>query len=210
MLKRWFPVVSAAAVALLLTSAGSGRAQFLGAFGSGAMSPWSGTGNWFYAPNGMGFNYYRPGIYGGGYGGGMMGTGYGMMGMGGGMYPAYGGGYGMPSSVALMPMSYVAFYPPVYTTRAPVAAPPWPLLPAAQPATVTVIAPADAVVLFDGQQTSQTGAHRVFTTPALVKGQSYHYMVEARFMQNGKSVLQTRRVQVYSGGETTVTFPVAK
>ncbi len=67
MLKRWFPVV--AAVALLLTSAGAGRAQFAGIFGSGgAMSPWSGTGGWVYAPNGMGFNYYTPRMYGAGYG----------------------------------------------------------------------------------------------------------------------------------------------
>ncbi len=119
-------------------------------------------------------------------------------------------GYGVPSSLALSPMSYVAFYPPVYTSRAPVVAPAGPLLPAGQPATVTVLVPSDAVVLFDGQQTSQTGTQRLFSTPNLTKGESYHYMVEARFPQNGKPVAQVQRVQVYAGGAASVIFPVTK
>ncbi len=93
----------------------------------------------------------RPRIYGGfgGYGGG-----YGM-GMGMGMMPGYGyggygmgmapfSGYGMPSSVAMSPMSYIAFSPPVYTSRAPVVAPLGGLLPSDQPATVEVTTPADS------------------------------------------------------------------
>ncbi|HWG42882.1 MAG TPA: TIGR03000 domain-containing protein [Gemmataceae bacterium] len=212
MLKRWFPVVSVGALALLLTSAGTSRAQFSGGiFGGGAMSPWSGTGMWSYAPNGMGFNYYRPGMYGAGYGG----YGYGgmgmSMGMGMGMRPgAFSGGYGVPSSIAMSPMTYIAYSPPVYTSRAPVVAPATGLLPSDQPATIEVVAPTDAVILFDGHKTSQTGAHRLFTTPDLVKGNSYHYMVEATFTQNGKSVTQAQRVQVYAGARVGVVFPASK
>jgi uncharacterized protein (TIGR03000 family) len=181
MLKRCFPVVGSAALALILMSAGTGRAQLIRAM---PPSPLSGLNLLPYAPYGMGYGSYSPGLY--------------------------GAGYGMPSSIALAPITYVAFYPPVYTTRAPVVAPPWPLLPTDQVASVTVIAPPDAVVTFDGQQTSQIGTHRFFTTPPLEKGQSYHYMVEVSFTQDGKSVHQTQRVQVHSGGEAVVVFPVAR
>jgi len=220
MFKRWFPLVSAGALALLMTSPSTSRAQFFGGgiFGPrGAMSPWSGTGVWGYSPNGMGFNYFSPGMY--GYGGGY-GMGYGM-----GMGPGYGyggyGGYGMavpgyssvsggPSSTAMRPLGYIAYSPPLYTSRAPVVAPLGGLLASDQPATIEVAVPADAVVLFDGHKTSQTGSHRVFTTPDLVKGDSYHYMVEATFQQNGKPVTQAKRVQVFAGAHVNVVFPGAK
>ena len=82
MLKRWFPVVNAGALVLLLASASTSHAQ-LGSFLGRGISPWSGTGGFMYAPNGMGFNYYRPGMYSGyggygGYGMGMMGMGWGL------------------------------------------------------------------------------------------------------------------------------------
>jgi uncharacterized protein (TIGR03000 family) len=201
MLKRYFPVVSAAALVLVLASAGSSRAQFFGFGGGwggwGGMSPWSGTGNWYYWPGGIGINY-MPGIY---YGGGYYGN-----------YPngVINSMYGMPTSVGVSPMTYVAFYPPVYTTRAPVVAPAEGLLPANMPATVEVIAPPGAVLRFDGKPTSQIGTYRTFSTPPLVKGQSYHYDVEAEFTQDGKRVTQKQRVGVYAGGSVTIAFPTGK
>jgi uncharacterized protein (TIGR03000 family) len=216
MMKRGYSV--AIAGALVLATAGTSHAQFFGGFGSfggfggwGAMSPWSGTGGWAYSPNGMGFNYYSPYAYSYSpyaYSSSRMGFGYPGMGMG--AFPYMNSGYGIPSSVAFSPMSYVAFYPPVYTTRAPVVAPASGLQPASQPATIEVIVPADAVVVFDGQQTTQTGTHRVYTTPDLIKGESYHYTVTATFTQNGKPVTQSQKVRVYAGGSTSVVFLVAK
>jgi uncharacterized protein (TIGR03000 family) len=197
MSKRWFPLVSVGAFVLVLASAGSSRAQFFGFGGWGAMSPWSGTGNWYYWPGGIGINY-MPGIY--DHAAYYLGPSTGFM----------SSMYGVPSSVAYSPMTYVAFYPPVYTTRAPVVAPAEGLLPADLPATVEVIVPAGTTLRFNGQPTSQNGTHRVFTTPPLVKGQSYHYDVEATFPQDGKPVAQRQRVAVYAGGRVTVAFSTAK
>ncbi len=107
-------------------------------------------------------------------------------------------------------MNYVAFYPPLYSTRAPVAAPVAGLLPAGQPATVAVIVPADAVVRFDGHKTRQTGSHRLFTTPDLENGKSYHYAVQATFLRDGKPFTQSQRVEVRTGGLTSAVFPIAR
>jgi uncharacterized protein (TIGR03000 family) len=79
-----------------------------------------------------------------------------------------------------------------------------------QEATVEVAAPADAVILFDGHKTSQTGNHRIFTTPPLPAGQTYSYLVEATFQQDGKPVTQRQPVQVSAGGQTALVFPLAK
>ncbi|HTU22257.1 MAG TPA: TIGR03000 domain-containing protein [Gemmataceae bacterium] len=207
MMKRCFPVLGTAALVMVLASAGTSRAQMGGFWGGwGTASPWSGTGGWTYWPGGIGINYqpaiYSGGLYYGGLGGGL---GYGSMGM----YPGYPYGF-MASSVAVAPMNIVAYYPPVFTTRAPVVAPAAGLLPASQPATVEVKAPVDAVVMFDGHPTRQTGSFRLFTTPPLVKGKSYHYTVEAAFTQEGKNVTQKQRVAVYAGGRATAVFPVPK
>jgi uncharacterized protein (TIGR03000 family) len=206
MVKRCFPVVGVAALVLLLTNAGTSRAQMGGFWGGwGAMSPFSNSMT-MYWPGGIGINY-MPGIYNGG---GYYGSGYGMgMGTGLGTYPGYPYGF-TPSSLAISPMTYVAYSPPVFTTRAPVVAPAAGLLPADQPATVEVLVPDDAVITFDGRRTTQTGAYRLFTTPPLVKGKSYHYTVEATFLHGGKKVTQQQRVAVYAGGKTTAAFPMTK
>jgi uncharacterized protein (TIGR03000 family) len=212
MLKRWFPVAGAGALALVLMNAGTCRAQLGGFWGGwGTLSPWSGTGGWTYWPGGIGANYV-PGIYNrGGYGyGGIGSPGLGMWMNGGYPYGVAPSLYNVPTSVAVSPMNYVAFYPPVYTTRAPVVAPVTGLVPLDQEATVEVTVPADAVVLFDGHQTSQTGTNRLFATPPLAKGKSFYYLVEATFQQNGKSVTKSQRVQVYSGGRIPVVFPTTK
>jgi uncharacterized protein (TIGR03000 family) len=117
--------------------------------------------------------------------------------------------FGTPSSLAVTPVSYVAYYPPLYSGSAPAVAPASALLPADQPATVEVTAPADAEILFDGQRTSQTGTQRTFTTPPLEKGPSYHYDVTARW-RGGPADGQTQRVQVYAGAHVSVVFPRPK
>jgi uncharacterized protein (TIGR03000 family) len=233
MLKRWFPVSGALALALLLTSAGTSRAQFfffpfMGPVG--AMSPWSGTGGWGMYPGTFGINNY-PRWYGANYANS---TAPSMMwnqpsyGYGTNMGAAYGGGlrsyygnlmttpfnyaaspglYGYPSSNAVTPVSYVAYSPPLYTYRGPAVAPAAAVLPPSdQPATVEITAPADAEIWVDGQRTSQSGTYRVFTTPELEKGKSYHYEVRARWTDGGRVVDRTRKVPVYAGGRSNVDF----
>ena len=178
MVKRRFPLVSAGALALVLMSAATSRAQMIG---------------WTSWPGGVGVYTGSP-------------------------YDLVPSAYFIPSSIAVDPMEYVAFYPPHYSTRAPVAAPvPSPLLaPVAvlpssdQEATVEVTAPADAIILFDSHKTSQTGNFRVFATPPLPAGRNYSYLVEATFQQDGKPVTQRQRVQVHAGGQISVLFPLAK
>jgi uncharacterized protein (TIGR03000 family) len=206
MLKRCFPVVALAALGLVLTNPGTSRAQMGGFWGGwGTASPWTGTGNFTYWPGGIGANY-MPGIYYGGYGYGAFG-GYGGMSLG--TYPGYPFGF-TATSLAIAPQTYVAYYPPLFTTRAPVVAPVAGVVSPDLPATIEVIAPADAVITFDGHTTSQTGPHRLFTTPPLAKGESYHYTIAAAFLQDGKKLAQNQRVSVYAGGTTTAVFPVAK
>jgi uncharacterized protein (TIGR03000 family) len=193
MSKRWFPLVSAAALALMLVSAGTSRAQMIG---WGVVTPWGGVGGWGYGYGGGGVRVYVGPVYD--------------------LVPSM---YFTPTSIAYDPMDYVAFYPPLYSTRAPVAAPvPEPtvapavaVLPSTdQEAIVEVTAPADAVILFDGHKTTQTGTHRVFATPPLPTGQNYSYLVEATFQQDGKPVTQRQRVQVHAGGQAGIVFPLAK
>jgi uncharacterized protein (TIGR03000 family) len=198
-----------------------------------------GLGGFGYGGYGMGYpglyggGYRMPGL---GYGMGTYSPGYGMTyGYGGattspysyvgygttyGPYrfaysPGYAGvnyaGYGtsVPSSWAMAPNSYVAFYPPSFPRSAPAAAPAMPASynsDADTRAVVQVEVPADATLWFDGVQTKQTGALRTFSTPNLESGRSYHYDVKARWEQNGKPVERTRRVDVYAGARVTVDF----
>ncbi|HBI42924.1 MAG TPA: hypothetical protein DDY78_08715, partial [Planctomycetales bacterium] len=51
---------------------------------------------------------------------------------------------------------------------------------------------ADAQVFFDGDKTSQTGAERAFVSPPLEAGRSFHYTIEARWMEDGHQMKKTR------------------
>jgi len=76
----------------------------------------------------------------------------------------------------------------------------------AAPAHITILVPADAEVFFDGEPTAQRGAERVFVTPPLPAGKTSHYDVLARWNDGGKTVEQTRRVEVSGGGAVRVDF----
>jgi uncharacterized protein (TIGR03000 family) len=77
----------------------------------------------------------------------------------------------------------------------------------AGPVRVHVVVPPDAVVWFDGAQTEQTGPSRDFQSPPLAGGQTYHYVVRARWNSNGQAVEQIQMVSVKPGQQTRVTFP---
>ena len=82
--------------------------------------------------------------------------------------------------------------------------------PAAQAAKaeITVVVPADAELFFDGDPTTQSGAERLFVTPALKPGVTFHYNLVARWKSDGKVVEQKRTVEVVSGGRARVNFLV--
>jgi uncharacterized protein (TIGR03000 family) len=102
------------------------------------------------------------------------------------------------TAAALSAGSYQAFYPPATATT-----------PANTHARVTVKAPADARVWFDGEPTTSTGPVRQFYSPPLTPGRRYSYEVRARWTENGREVTQTRQVDVTPGTSVEVNFPVA-
>jgi uncharacterized protein (TIGR03000 family) len=74
------------------------------------------------------------------------------------------------------------------------------------PATVEVRVPADAKVWFDGSPTTMTGDNRIFTSPPLEPGKTFHYEVKAQWMKDGKPVEKTHSIQVGAGKRSLVDF----
>jgi uncharacterized protein (TIGR03000 family) len=77
---------------------------------------------------------------------------------------------------------------------------------AANIALIRLRVPANAEVTFDGDKTSQTGALRSFMTPELERGNEYSYEIRARWMNDGKPVEQTRKVNFRPGDRFTLDF----
>ncbi len=181
MFKRWVPVASAVALALVLTGAGCAeapRASYISpAYTNNYGYIYPSTFNMWMYPSNAAYGIDRRPYFGS-------------------LAPA---AYGVPSSVATMPVTYIAYYPPVFTDRALVAAPAVGLTQADESATVEVTLPAGAELWFDGQRTVQTGTVRSFTTPVLEKGNSYHYEVKASWIKNGQRIEETRSVPVSAG-----------
>lgn len=73
-------------------------------------------------------------------------------------------------------------------------------------ADLVVNLPADAVLFANGIRMSQTSATRRFVTPELQPGQSFHYVLEAEVTRDGKTIRQTRNVEVAAGGRFSVDF----
>jgi len=74
------------------------------------------------------------------------------------------------------------------------------------PATIIVSVPADAKLTIDETATASTSTQRVFVTPALVPGKAYHYNMKVEYVQDGKPVVATKKVDVTAGNETKVSF----
>jgi uncharacterized protein (TIGR03000 family) len=154
--------------------------------------------------------------YGGGYG--CCGGGY----YGGGYRTYYGGGgyYGpsyayMPGST--MPGSYYSngFYgstnyygPSVYTqNQAPEIRQSYYMNPSQNFASVRVLLPnPEAEVWFDDAPTQQRGFERFYHSPPLDPSSNYRYTIKARWMENGQTVNQERRVDVRPGQAAFVDF----
>jgi uncharacterized protein (TIGR03000 family) len=78
--------------------------------------------------------------------------------------------------------------------------------PDSKSAEITVVVPADAELFFDGDPTTQTGSERLFVTPLLKPGTTFHYNLAARWKADGKTVEQKRTVEVTSGGRVRLDF----
>jgi uncharacterized protein (TIGR03000 family) len=226
MIKRWFPAVAPAALALVLLNAGTSSAAIF--FWGGGFYPRYGYGypGLGYGYPGFGYAAYPRYSY------GYPGLGYGYAPYYGttaygynyvaptttysGYYSptlwAYSPNYGRPpgsSSAAsgVAPAGYVSYYPPAYATGPAAATAPdtnellaW----------VEVTVPAGAELWFDGQRTTKTGERRVFRTPPLEKGHNYYYDVKARWTEGGKPVEKTRQVSVHAGERVAVDFLAPK
>jgi uncharacterized protein (TIGR03000 family) len=188
-----------------------------------------GLGRGYYGGYGRGYGYGLGGYglgsgllgFGLGYGLGSYGLGYGLggYGLGGYGYGGYGGygsygGYSYPSyygstyTNAPSYVGYSSYYPPVDTTDyvAPAAYNVEPATPDNE-AHITLNVPANAEVWFDGDKTSQTGPTREFVSPPLTPGQTYTYVVRARWTENGRPVDQTRELHVRANQQTIENFP---
>lgn len=118
--------------------------------------------------------------------------------------PTYTGGtLYSPSSYATMPQNYVSFYPPNFPQGSPTVG----STTSNDQALIEVRCPPDAEILFDGEETRQRGTdRRLFTSPPLEPGKRYHYDVEARWNQDGRTVKKTHTVPVRAGQPVTVDF----
>ena len=189
---------------------GGGGAGHAGGYGGGH----GGYGG--YGHGGYGYGHYGYGHgYGYGYGGfypGIYGYGYG------GFYPGYSGYYGgLYPDYAVAPSLYLS------TPLAPLAGlavPAGNLAPGPYPqplaqtqlqtpdnkAHVHVLLPANAVLWFEGQATSQTGAERDFISPELALDKTYTYEIKARWMQGGQAVERTLHVKVQRNKTSVADF----
>ena len=126
--------------------------------------------------------------------------------------PAYTGYYNYAPPVAV---------PVIPTEAPPVAVAPNPL-PAAtrlmyynpsnsanEPATIIVHVPENATLLVNGKQTRSTSSTRLFYSPPLESGKSYHYDFEARIDRDDQTVKARKRVEVGAGDrrEISITMP---
>jgi uncharacterized protein (TIGR03000 family) len=218
---RRFLFLATAALGVVLLQTRTSSAQFAWGLPAGMMSPFQG-GMWYW-PGGVPATFQqRTWPYGlfpaGAAGGAVMSGGMGYYGLGGyglGGYPMGGAyTYGLPAArgaglAAAMQSHEAGYWPPSpYDVHGQPINLPTDLVYEATslPASIRVNAPADAVLLFDGQATSQTGPTRVFTTPPLEKGKNYHYDLIARFSKGGSPTEVKKRVDVYSGANVQVSF----
>src|SRR5262249_8096817 len=72
------------------------------------------------------------------------------------------------------------------------------------PATIIVTLPTDAALTVDDTPTRSTTGRRVFLSPPLEPGKTFHYTLKAQAMRDGKPVTTTQRIEVRAGDTTRV------
>jgi uncharacterized protein (TIGR03000 family) len=116
--------------------------------------------------------------------------------------------YGSSSTFGSTPSTYM---PPVtnYGYRAPILPPPVTMAPprdATQVHAEVRLPTSNAELWVEGQKTTSTGTWRRFSSPPLVPGERYVYEFRARWFDNGREVLQSRKVPVQAGEQIIVDF----
>jgi len=181
-------VILTLVTAAMVAAAGDAYAQRRGGGYRGGRGGYNGGSSWSVGVGGGGISVgVGNGYYGNGYGGGYYGR----------------GGYYRPYYSDSYYYSTPSYYsdtvvePAVEVRQSGYTDP--------NTATVTVIVPnPDAQVWFDDAQTSQRGMERIFQTPGLQ--QTGAYTIRARWVDNGRTVDQQRRVQVQPGRSAVVDF----
>ncbi|HLW66395.1 MAG TPA: TIGR03000 domain-containing protein [Gemmataceae bacterium] len=74
------------------------------------------------------------------------------------------------------------------------------------PATVTVVLPAEATLYANGVRMIQKSEERKFVTPVMEPNQRYHYIFTAEIERDGQTLTETKKVEVWSGAEVYVDF----
>ena len=119
--------------------------------------------------------------------------GVGMMGLAGSSYLPRPGQYSFSRS---FPSSMLGYYSPSALAEAATLFAQNPAKKSDDTAHITLQVPAGAEVWFDGKTTRQTGPTRHFYSPPLQPGKNYVYALRVRWEQDGKSVEETRRINV--------------
>jgi uncharacterized protein (TIGR03000 family) len=77
---------------------------------------------------------------------------------------------------------------------------------ATAPATVIVSLPSEAKLSIDGAPTASASERRVFTSPSLEPGKTYHYSLTGELVRDGKTITATKLIEVRAGEETKVSL----
>jgi uncharacterized protein (TIGR03000 family) len=216
--------IPAMALGAVLMSSSPSFARPRGGHGGGRGGGWSGGRGW--GGGWGGYRGYGRGFYGRGWGG--FGLGYGLGYLNGSWgYPGW--GYGGWDYDYYPGYAYYDYGTPIYTYpdygyyQAPSVVYQQPTFdqyssaynsqfmqnqPTQEPNTVLldVRVPPSAQVWFDGTATHETGRTRQFISPPLQPGQEYTYTIRARWMQNGRPVVMTKKVEVAANQHRTVDF----
>jgi uncharacterized protein (TIGR03000 family) len=68
--------------------------------------------------------------------------------------------------------------------------------------------PADAKLTIDDSPTVSTSESRVFETPSLTPGKTFHYVLKATIVRGGKTETVTKTVAVRAGEDTRVKIEI--
>lgn len=68
--------------------------------------------------------------------------------------------------------------------------------------------PADAKLSIDGRPTVSTSESRLFESPGLPPGKTFHYVLKATAVRDGKTETVTKQVAVRAGEDTRVKIEI--
>ena len=74
---------------------------------------------------------------------------------------------------------------------------------------LVVNVPADAKVFVNGRPTTSTGEHRQYVSHGLEAGMRYEYQVRAEIVRDGKTISDTKTVQLTAGSQSSIAFDMS-